>query len=64
MTMRVIDVAPNETPLSVLAERLEQACSGGEPLTEEEIRRFLEIDPAFLETAKAMLRKYLTRTES
>jgi len=63
MTMRVIDVAPNEAPLALLAKRLEQACSGGEPLTEEEIQAFLEMDPNLRETAKSILREYLTRTE-
>ena len=61
MTLRVIDVAPNEAPLAALADRLERASSGGEPLTEEEIRTFLETEPAFLETAKSMLREYFAK---
>jgi len=60
LTLRVIDVAPNEAPLAALADRLERASSGGEPLTEEE-RTFLETEPAFLETAKSMLREYFAK---
>ena len=61
MTMRVIDVAPNEASVTLLARRLEEACAGGEPLTEEEIRTFLQ-DPALQEAAKSILREYVTRS--
>jgi hypothetical protein len=64
MTMRVIDVAPNEAALTVLTDRLEQAAERGEPLTEEEIKSFLDMDPEFLETAKSMLREFFDRTET
>lgn len=62
MTMRVIDVAPNEASLTLLAKRLEEACSGREPLTNEKIRTFLEMDPRLREAAKSILREYLTRS--
>jgi hypothetical protein len=62
--MRVIDVAPNEAALTVLTDRLEHALERGEPLTEEEIRSFLDMDPEFLETAKSMLREFFDRTEN
>lgn len=62
MTMRVIDVAPNEAPLIVLADRLEGATSRGEPLTDEEIRSFLESKPDFLEAAKSIM-SFFGRTE-
>jgi hypothetical protein len=52
MTMRVIDVAPNEALLTVLADRLERAAERGESLSEQEIKSFLDMDPEFLETAK------------
>ena len=64
MTMRVIDVAPNEALLAALTDRLEKTSSGGEPLTDEEIRAFLDVDPDFLETAKSMLREFFERTEN
>lgn len=64
MTMRVIDVAPNEALLAALTDRLEKTSSGGEALTEEEIRAFLDLDPEFLETAKSMLREFFERTEN
>ena len=49
MTMRVIDVAPNETQWAFLADRMERAFLGGEPLTEEELQTFLDLEPSFLE---------------
>jgi hypothetical protein len=64
MTMRVIDVAPNEALLAVLTDRLEKTSSAGEPLTDEEIRAFLDVDPDFLEAAKSMLREFFERTEN
>ena len=64
MTMRVIDVAPNEARLAILTDRLEQAAECGEPLTQEEIKSFLDMDPEFLETAKSMLREFFDRTEN
>jgi hypothetical protein len=64
MTMRLIDVAPNEAPLTLLVKRLEHACSGGEPVSEAEIRMFLELDPGLPEPVKAVLREYLSRSIS
>jgi hypothetical protein len=64
MTMRVIDVAPNEARLAILTDRLEQAAECGEPLTQEEIKSFLDMDPEFVETAKSMLREFFDRTEN
>ena len=64
MTMRMIDVAPNEAALTVLTDRLEQATEPGKALTEEEIKSFLDMDPEFLETAKSMLREFFDRTEN
>jgi hypothetical protein len=64
MTMRVIDVAPNEAALTVLTDRLEQAAERGEPLTEEEIKSVLDMDPEFLDIAKSMLREFFDRTEN
>ena len=63
MTMRIKDVAPNEASLAALAERLEKACLGGEPLTQGEIDFFLASDPAFLETAKTILRELILRMD-
>jgi hypothetical protein len=62
--MRVMDVAPNEAPLVVLADRLEEATWWREPLSEDEIRAFLDVGPDFLETAKSMLSEFLDRTEN
>jgi hypothetical protein len=42
MTMRVVDIAPNEAALVLLTERLEKAAERGEPLTVEEIRSFAQ----------------------
>ena len=42
MTMRVVDIAPNEAALVLLTERLEKAAECREPLTEEEIRSFAQ----------------------
>jgi len=63
VTMRVIDIAPNEALLATIADRLERASSGEEPLTDDEIQRMLDLDPAFAETAKFMLREFLERTD-
>jgi hypothetical protein len=49
MTMRVIDVAPNEAPLAALADRIEKASSREEPLTENDLQTVLDLEPAFLE---------------
>jgi hypothetical protein len=43
---------------------MEQAAERGEPLTDEEIKSFLDMDPEFLETAKSMLRDFFDRTEN
>jgi hypothetical protein len=56
MTMRVIDVAPNEAPLIALTDRLEAAIERSEPLSEEEIRSFARMNPRVLEIAKSALR--------
>ena len=56
MTMRVIDVAPNEAPLVALTDRLEEAIERSEPLSEEEIRSFARMNPGVLKTAKSALR--------
>ena len=56
MTMRVIDVAPNEAPLVALTDRLEAAIERSEPLSEEEIRLFARMNPGVLEIAKSALR--------
>ena len=64
MMMRVVDVAPNEALLAALADRLEKASSGREPLTESDIETLLDLDPAFVETAKSMLREFIARTEN
>jgi hypothetical protein len=56
MTMRVVDVAPNEAPLVALIDRLEGAIERSEPLSEEEIRSFARMNPGVLETAKSALR--------
>jgi hypothetical protein len=63
VTMRVIDIAPNEALLATLADRLERASSGEEVLTDDEIQRILDLDPAFAETAKSMLREFIERTD-
>jgi hypothetical protein len=63
VTMRVIDVAPNEALLATLTDRLERASAGEEPLTDEEVQRLLDLDPAFAETAKSMLREFIERTD-
>ena len=56
MTMRVVDVAPNEAPLVALTERLEEAVERGEALTEEEIKSLARTNPWVLEIAKSALR--------
>jgi hypothetical protein len=56
MTMRVVDIAPNEAALVLLTERLEKAAERGEPLTVEEIRSFARVNREILETAKSALR--------
>ncbi len=48
MTMRVIDVAPNEASLAMLADRLAFL---EVPLTEDELKAILDVDPAFREAA-------------
>jgi hypothetical protein len=64
MTMRVIDVAPNEALLATLADRLERSSSGEEGLADEEIQRILDhLDPTFVDTAKSMLREFIERTD-
>lgn len=64
MTMRVIDVAPNEALLATLADRLERSSSGEEGLADEEIQRILDhLDPTFVDTAKSMLLEFIERTD-
>ena len=64
MTMRVIDVAPNEALLAALADRLERSSSGEEGLADEEIQRILDhLDPTFVDTAKSMLLEFIERTD-
>jgi hypothetical protein len=53
MTMRVVDIAPNEAPLIALAEQWEKAVERGEPLTEEDIRSFARMNREILEPAKS-----------
>jgi hypothetical protein len=62
--MRVIDVAPNEALLASLADRLEKASSGGEPISERDVQSLLELDPEFAETARAMFREFIEGAES
>ncbi|HEY7765885.1 MAG TPA: hypothetical protein VIB38_12915 [Aestuariivirgaceae bacterium] len=62
MTMRVIDVAPNEVLLASLADRLEKASSGSEPISERDVQSLLELDPDFAEAARAMLREFIEGT--
>jgi hypothetical protein len=64
MTMRVIDVAPNEALLANLADRLEKASSGSEPLSELDVQSLLDLDPEFAETARRMLREFMEQTQS
>jgi hypothetical protein len=64
MTMRVIDVAPNEALLANLADRLEKASSGSEPLSEQDVQSLLDLDPEFAETARRMLREFMEQTQS
>jgi hypothetical protein len=64
MTMRVIDVAPNEALLARLADRLEKASASGEQLSEKDIQSLIDLDPEFAETAREMLREFIERTES
>jgi hypothetical protein len=61
MTMRVKDVAPNEAPLTLLLKRLEDAYAGGERMTDDEIRTFIEMEPELPEKIKAVLRGYLAQ---
>jgi hypothetical protein len=64
MTMRVIDVAPNEALLARLADRLEKASANGEQLSEKDMESLIDLDPEFAETAREMLREFIERTES
>jgi len=61
MTMRVVDVAPNEVPLTLLLRRLEDASAGGEPVTDAEIQAFIEMEPGLPHKIEAVLRDYLAR---
>jgi hypothetical protein len=56
--MRVIDIAPNEASLAMLADRL---ASSEVPLTEDELKAILDVEPAFREAATRMLREFLDR---
>ena len=56
MTMRVIDVAPNEAAWALLVDRLEKA-SSGEQLSEEELATLFEFNPAFRDAATKLLQE-------
>jgi len=64
MTMRVVDIAPNEAPFTLLLQRLEDASAGREPITNDEIRSFIEMEPGLPERIEAVLRDYLSSDDS
>jgi hypothetical protein len=59
MTMRVIDIAPNEALAAKIADQLENASSSTDPSQGEP--SLLDLDPEFLETAKEMLAQLTQR---
>jgi hypothetical protein len=59
MTMRVVDIAPNEALAAKIADQLENASSSTDPSQGEP--SLLDLDPVFLDTAKEMLAQLTQR---
>jgi hypothetical protein len=61
--MRVLGVGQLPDPLTLLLSRLEEACNGGEPVLDEELRTFMRMEQGLPLTVLAVLREYLAREE-